>query len=98
MKKTLVSTIPEASWSAQLATFDAWLHARGMAEKTRRAYGTDLEQLAAFAGERDAADLRPGDVRRFAAHLSEAGMSKAAVGRKLAAVRTFYKHLIEVGE
>src|SRR5438034_10860312 len=69
-----------------------------MAEKTRRAYGTDLEQLARFAGERDARELAHGDIRRFAGRLSEAGMSKAAVARKLAAVRTFYRHLVELGE
>jgi site-specific recombinase XerD len=85
-------------WPAALGRFDGWLRARGMSEKTRRAYGTDLEQLAAFCGERDPAELRPSDVRRFAAHLSESGMSKAAVARKLAAVRTFYRHVIELGE
>jgi integrase/recombinase XerC/integrase/recombinase XerD len=85
-------------WPAVLGRFDGWLHARGMAEKTRRAYGTDLQQLAEFCGDRDPAALRPGDLRRFAGHLSERGMSKAAVGRKLAAVRTFYRHMIEVGE
>jgi site-specific recombinase XerD len=81
-----------------LRRFDGWLQARGMADKTRRAYGIDLEQLARFAGERDAGSLAHTDLRRFAAHLSEGGMSKAAVARKLAAVRTFYRHLLELGE
>jgi site-specific recombinase XerD len=81
-----------------LRRFDGWLHARGMAEKTRRAYGTDLEQFAQFAGGRDARDLGHNDLRRFAGVLSEGGMSKAAVARKLAAVRTFYRHLVELGE
>src|SRR5260221_3997509 len=72
--------------------------ARGLAEKTRRAYGVDLDQLARFAGAREAVDLHHNDLRRFAGHLSENGMSKAAVGRKLAAVRTFYRHLLELGE
>ena len=69
-----------------------------MSEKTRRAYGTDMEQLAHFAGERDPAALRPADVRRFAAHLSESHQAKSSVARKLAAIRTFYRHLVEVGE
>jgi site-specific recombinase XerD len=68
-----------------------------MSEKTRRAYGVDLDQLAQFAGNRAPNELRPGDLRRFAAFLSESGMSKTSVARKLAAVRTFYKHLIEIG-
>ena len=88
----------KGTWPDALRRFDGWLHARGMAEKTRRAYGVDLEQLARFAGERVARDLTHNDLRRFAGWLSEAGMSKAAVARKLAAVRTFYRHLLEVGE
>jgi site-specific recombinase XerD len=83
---------------AALARFDGWLGGRGMSEKTRRAYGVDLNQLAQFAGNRAPNELRPGDLRRFAAFLSESGMSKTSVARKLAAVRTFYKHLIEIGE
>lgn len=87
-------------WPAALAGFDAWLRAKGMAEKTRRAYGTDLEQLARWAGERDLGPhaIQPRDLRRFAGVLSESGLSKAAVGRKLAAIRTFYRHLLERGE
>jgi integrase/recombinase XerC/integrase/recombinase XerD len=85
-------------WRIALARFDGWLHARGMSEKTRHAYGVDLDQLSRFAGERAPADLRPGDLRRFAAFLSESGLSKTSVARKLAAVRTFYRHLIEIGE
>src|SRR4051794_40804013 len=85
-------------WGAALGRFDGWLRGRGMSEKTRHAYGVDIDQLAQFAGERGPAELRPSDVRRFAAHLSQAGMSKSSVARKLAAVRTFYRHLIEVGE
>jgi site-specific recombinase XerD len=83
---------------AALARFDGWLRGRGMSEKTRRAYGVDLGQLAQFADNRAPNELRPGDLRRFAAFLSESGMSKTSVARKLAAVRTFYKHLIEIGE
>ena len=85
-------------WTAALGRFDGWLRARGMSEKTRRAYGVDIDQLARFAGERGPVEMRPADLRRFAAHLSESGMSKTSVARKLAAVRTFYRHLIEIGE
>jgi site-specific recombinase XerD len=85
-------------WGLALRRFDAWLRAHGMSDKTRRAYGVDLAQLAQFARGRGPAELRPADLRRFAAHLSESGMSKTSVARKLAAVRTFYRHLIEIGE
>jgi integrase/recombinase XerC/integrase/recombinase XerD len=87
----------EGRWAEALGRFDGWLRGRGMAEKTRRAYGVDLEQLAQFAGRRGPTELRPSDLRRFAAHLSESGMSKTSVARKLAAVRTFYRHQIEIG-
>jgi site-specific recombinase XerD len=97
-KKT--PTPAEASWQAALAGFDDWQRARGMGEKTRSAYGVDLGQLADWAAPRE---LGPGDVshrdlRRFAAVLSERGAAKSTVGRKLAAIRTFYRHLVERGE
>jgi integrase/recombinase XerC/integrase/recombinase XerD len=92
------NTDPKGTWPQALRRFDGWLQARGMAHKTRRAYGTDLEQLARFAAEREPVDLDHRELRRFAGHLSEGGMSKAAVARKLAAVRTFYRHLLEIGE
>jgi integrase/recombinase XerC/integrase/recombinase XerD len=87
-------------WPAALAGFDAWLLARGMAEKTRRAYGTDLGQLARWASERgiEPHDMQPRDVRRFAGVISEAGMGKASVARKIASTKTFYRHLLERGE
>ena len=76
------------------------MRARGRAEKTRRAYGVDLQQLAEWAG---AQELGPADVdhralRRFAGVLSERGASRSTVARKLAAIRTFYRHLVERGE
>jgi site-specific recombinase XerD len=88
---------PKGTWGLALRRFDGWLTARGMADKTRRAYGTDIEQLALFAGDRGPAELGHNDLRRFAGHLSESGMKKSAVARKLAAVRTFYRHLLEIG-
>jgi integrase/recombinase XerC/integrase/recombinase XerD len=71
-----------------------------MAEKTRRAYGVDLGQLAEWAAGHDLGpeDLGPRELRRFAGVLSERGASKSTVARKLAAVRTFYGSLVERGE
>jgi integrase/recombinase XerC len=93
-------TPEEASWAATLAGFDDWQRARGMGEKTRRAYGVDLAQLGEWAAGRG---LRPKDVshrdlRRFAAVLGENGAAKSTVARKLAAIRSFYRHLVERGE
>src|SRR3954465_2807969 len=100
MKKTLVSTTPEASWRHQLASFDAALKARGMSEKTRRAYGTDVEQLADWAAAQGMAphDASARVLRRFAGVLSERGLSKTSVARKLASIRSFYRHMVHRGE
>jgi site-specific recombinase XerD len=94
-KKT--PTPEEANWQVALAGFDDWQRARGMAEKTRRAYGVDLAQLAEWAAGRglDPAALTHRDLRRFAAVLGERGAAKSTVARKLAAIRTFYRHLLE---
>ena len=85
----------DPSWRAALAAFDRALAARGTAERTRRAYAVDVAQLAEWAA---AQGLRPADVghrdlRRFAGVLSERGARKSTVGRKLAAIRAFYRDL-----
>jgi site-specific recombinase XerD len=97
-KKT--PTAQEASWQAALAGFDDWQRARGMGDKTRAAYGVDLAQLAEWASGRELkpTEVSHRDLRRFAAVLGERGAAKSTVGRKLAAIRTFYRHLIERGE
>jgi site-specific recombinase XerD len=97
-KKT--PTAQQASWDTALAAFDDWQRARGMGEKTRRAYGVDLGQLGAWAAEhgRGPHDLGHRDLRRFASVLGENGAAKTTVARKLAAIRSFYRHLVERGE
>ena len=90
-------TTLDPAWSRALAQFDASLHAHGMAEKTRRAYGVDLGQLAEWASGRGLTPLELGtrELRRYAAVLSEGGCSKTTVARKLAAIRSFYRALME---
>ncbi len=97
-KKTPTSR--EANWEAALAAFDEWQRARGMGEKTRRAYGIDLAQLGAWAAEHDLDPYELGhrELRRFASVLGESGAAKTTVARKLAAIRSFYRHLVERGE
>jgi site-specific recombinase XerD len=93
-------------WQEGLRRFDLALHAHGMAESTRRAYGVDVGEFAAWA---EAEGLSAGGVeyralRRYAAHLGggrgECGrtLSKPTVARKLAAIRTFYRYMVERGE
>jgi integrase/recombinase XerC len=86
-------------WSDALALFDRDLSARSAAEATRKAYSNDVGQLAVWADAlgREPASLGHRDLRRFAAVLSERGISKAGVARKLAAIRAFYGALVRSG-
>jgi integrase/recombinase XerC/integrase/recombinase XerD len=87
-------------WRAALRTFDADLRRRGAAERTRRAYGTDAAELAAWA---TANGLGPTDVgypalRRWAARLSQRGAAPRTMARKLASTRSLFRTLLEHGE
>jgi site-specific recombinase XerD len=90
----------EPSWARALSDFDRDLRTRGMAEKTRIAYGGDLGQLAAWASAQGSApdELDHRALRRFAGTLSDAGASRSTVARKLAAVRALYRHLVATGK
>ncbi len=83
-----------------MSLFDRDLAVRSAAEATRRAYANDIGQLAAWATEhgKDPVKLGHRDLRRYAASLSDRGLSKAAVARKLAAIRSFYDALLRNGE
>jgi integrase/recombinase XerC/integrase/recombinase XerD len=89
-------------WRSALGQFDRTLAARGMAERTRRAYGFDVHEFAGWAsGDYAPAAVDHRVLRRYAAHLAapraEGGrhLSKPSVARKLAAIRTFYRYMVE---
>lgn len=87
-------------WAEALTVFDRELGSRDAAERTREAYGTDLEQLGRWADERDIGptSMTHKELRLYAAHLGETGMSKATVARKLAAIGAFYSTLVRLGK
>ena len=90
---------PALPWPEALSAFEQDLGRRGAADKTRRAYRIDLTQFARWAS---AQDLAPAAVdhralRRYAASLSERGQAPATVARKLAALRGFFRALVELG-
>jgi len=85
------------SWSEALTAFDRDLRGRGIAERTRRAYGVDLGQFVEWAGERAPGEIRHRDVRRYAAGLTAGGLAPATVARKLAAVRGLFDFLVRTG-
>jgi site-specific recombinase XerD len=86
-------------WREALRTFDRDLAIRSAAASTRRAYANDVGQLAEWASASGRAPDALGhrDLRRFAAQLSDRGISKAGVARKLAAIRSFYAALVRAG-
>src|SRR3954470_3539787 len=95
-------TPPQASesWQHALRLFAADLRRRGMAERTRRAYGIDAGQLALWCSKAglDPVDVTPRVLRRYAQVLSERRAGPATTARKLAALRQLYRVLHEHGE
>ena len=82
-------------FSEAIRVFDLYLGAeRNVSPNTRRAYTADVRQLAAFLGEnRSPADLSVMDVRAYLASL-HAIRHPSTLGRKLAAIRSFFQFLI----
>jgi integrase/recombinase XerC/integrase/recombinase XerD len=83
-------------WDEALSAFDRDARGRGVAERTRRAYGTDLGRFAEWAEGTGLGPeaVRHRDVRRYAAGLSQEGAAPATVARKLAAIRGLFDYLV----
>jgi site-specific recombinase XerD len=86
-------------WADALRAFDADLRTRASAEKTRRAYGSDLARFAQWCVRHE---LEPPDVdvrrlRRYAASLSQRGLSPSSLARNVASLRSFYRMLRDHG-
>jgi integrase/recombinase XerC/integrase/recombinase XerD len=84
------------SWLTALQAFDSDLKQRRLAERTRRAYGSDLAKLVEWA---QAQGLQPDQIdypalRRFVASLSGAGASPRTLARQMASLRTFFATLL----
>ncbi len=69
---------------------------KGLAVLTLSAYESDLEQFSEFLRKkkRDPLHARREDVRAFLGELFSNGVSGRSVGRKLSALRHFYKYLL----
>ena len=76
-------------------------NARNCSAHTLRAYGRDLADFTAFLEGSGhscaAAGVTKLDVRAWLARLSESGLEKRSIARKLSAVRSFFKHLAARG-
>lgn len=85
------------AWEACLADFAVHLRAeRGLSAHTRRAYASDVKQLAAALAGTRPAQVRAQDVRGYLASL-HGKRHPSTLGRKLAAVRTFFRFLVREG-
>lgn len=86
-------------WAEAIALLDQDLARRDCAQRTRRAYTTDLGQFARWAGAQGLTprDVGPKPVRRYIAHLSEQGAAPSTSARKLAALRALFSSQREHG-
>jgi site-specific recombinase XerD len=94
-----IETAREA-WADAMRRFDRDLQRRGAAERTRRAYGGDVGELATWAA---AQSLEPTALtyrllRGYAARLSDRGAAPRTLARKLASTRAFFRSLVEHGD
>ena len=87
------------AWERVLEAYARELTTRGAAAATLRAYHRDLAELGAWATARgrEPGELAYRDLRGYAAALSERGLAKATIGRKLAATRGLHQHLVAIG-
>jgi site-specific recombinase XerD len=103
MKNTATAPHPtnplSAAWQQAVEAFDDDLRRRGAAAKTRRAYGIDLRQFGGWATARglDPHAVAMRHLRRWAAALSEQRAAPTTVARKLAALRAFFRTLVDRG-
>ncbi len=90
---------PAADWQAAIGLLEEDLGRRDRAESTRRAYRSDLAELASWAASQGLSpeDVGPRQVRRYVAHLSRSGAAPSTSARKLAAARALFDVLREHG-
>ncbi|HEX5067178.1 MAG TPA: tyrosine recombinase XerC [Myxococcota bacterium] len=85
-----------AAWQTALRDFDLFLRAeRALSAHTRRAYRSDVRHFAEFAA-RAPGRVDSGDVRGWLASL-HASRDPATLGRKLAALRCFFRLQVREG-
>jgi integrase/recombinase XerC/integrase/recombinase XerD len=88
-----------ASWAQALGLLAGDLRRRDAAERTQRAYRTDVTGFAAWAGGQGLApqEVGPKEIRRYVALLSTRGAAPSTSARKLAALRALFASQREHG-
>ena len=100
MKNTATPGHTSDVWATAMRRFDRDLQRRGAADRTRRAYGADIGELATWAA---AQGIEPQTVtyrvlRGFVARQSERGAAPRTLARKLASARAFFRSMVEHGD
>jgi len=90
--------VPDRTRQAE-AFLEMLVAERGASPNTLDSYGRDLDDFAAFMGRRRRAPegADSGDIRKYLAGLSAAGMSPRTSARRLSALRQFFKFLYASG-
>jgi site-specific recombinase XerD len=88
------------AWAAALRRFDRDLQRRGAAERTRRAYGADVGELATWAAAQGIgpAAMTYRMLRGYAARQSGRGAAPRTLARKIASARAFFRSMTEHGD
>jgi integrase/recombinase XerC len=86
-----------------IAKYLEYLHTvKNSSPHTVSNYGKDLRQFLAFLSPPGSAPpalraVNHGMIREFVAHLHDHGLKKSSIARKLAALRSFFKHCVREG-
>ena len=70
---------------------------KNVSPHTARSYLSDLEQFLDFLGPTDLSRVDHQTLRQFIAHLMSLKITKTSIGRKLSAIRSFFKYLNRQG-
>jgi integrase/recombinase XerC/integrase/recombinase XerD len=94
------ATSLQSQWAQALAVFDDDLRRRAVAQKTLRAYGSDIGHFAAWCRERGLAPtgVEVRDLRRYAAAVSQGGLQATSLARRIASLRAFFRALRDHGD
>jgi len=100
MKRTNTDNIPPA-FSQAIERFIRAQEGRNRSAQTLRAYRSDLSQLADWLHTdnpllTDPVEVTTDDVHEFLAHLAHDGISGTSRARKLAAIREFYRSMVNL--
>jgi integrase/recombinase XerC len=98
-EKGPVSTLPESVTLPSRFLRYLEVH-KSFSPETLRAYRNDLDHFMAFIGEEDRIAEGGVDIpllRRYLADLTDTGLSRRTIARRLACLRTFYRWLMREG-